>query len=135
MKRSHNIFGGKVTSGCSQIRGYVVKYQLLHCAWSAFRAGVSKKNKVKLTGTITSVFAFMAGIAGLLDTECTDKTVNEEEQQIYAEIQTFTKCLRFGPLRKSILNGSGSSWCTNEDITPPEAHIRFVFDIRLIIGE
>ena len=65
----------------------------------------------------------MAGITGLLDTEHTDKTVNEEEQQIYAEIQTFAKRLCFGPLRKSILNGSGSSWCANEDIMLPEAHI------------
>ena len=81
------------------------------------------------TGTITSAFAFMAGIAGLLDTECADKTVNKEEQRIYAEIQTFAKCLCFGPLRKSILNGSGSSWCANEDIALPEAHIQFVFDI------
>ena len=100
----------------------MVKYQLLHCTWSTFRAGVSEKNKVKLTGTITSVFAFMAGIVGLLDTEHTDKTVNEEEQQIYAEIQIFAKCLCFGPLRKSILNGSGSSWCADEDIAPPEAY-------------
>ena len=113
----------------------MVKYQLLHCTWSTFRAGVSEKNKVKLTGTITLAFAFMAGIAGLLDTERADKTVNKEEQRIYAEIQTFAKCLCFGPLRKSILNGSGSSWCANEDIALPEAHIRFVFDIQLIVGE
>lgn len=51
----------------------------------------------------------MAGIAGLLDIEHVDKTVNEEEQRVYVEIQTFAKRLRFGPLRKDILNGSGSS--------------------------
>ena len=56
----------------------------------------------------------MAGIAGLLDIERADKTVNEEEQRVYAEIQTFAKRLRFGPLRKDILNGSGSSEVLNE---------------------
>jgi hypothetical protein len=56
----------------------------------------------------------MAGIASLLDIEGADKTVNEEEHRVYARAPTFAKRLRFGPLRKDILNGSGSSVVLND---------------------
>jgi hypothetical protein len=73
------------------------------------QGGASKKKEGNLTSTIASTFAFVAGIASLLDIERVDKTVDKQEDRLYAEIRTFAKRLRFGPLRKDILNGSGSS--------------------------
>lgn len=75
------------------------------------RVRASKRNEGSLTSTITSTFAFMTGIASLLNIERVDKAVVKNES---AETQTFAKRFRFGPLRKDILNGSGSSEVLNE---------------------
>ena len=80
------------------------------------QSGGSKKNEEgNLTSSITSTFAFVAGVASLFDIKRVDKAVNKQEHRMCAEIRTFAKRLRFGPLRKDILNGSGSSEVLNED--------------------
>ena len=89
-------------------------YTSCYKALEAQSGGANRTNEGNLTSAITSTFAFVAGIASLLDIKQVDKAFNKQEQRVYATTRTFAKRLRFGPLRKDILNGSGSSEVLNE---------------------